>query len=31
MYLPILHVPTRVETVELHYKLQENLHRVTGP
>ena len=27
MYLPILHLPS----VELHCKLQEKLHRVTGP
>ena len=27
LYLPILHVPR----VELHCKLQEKLHRVTGP
>ena len=27
MYLPILHLPR----VELHCKLQEKLHRVTGP
>ena len=27
MYLPILHPPR----VELHCKLQEKLHRVTGP
>ena len=27
VYLPILHLPK----VELHCKLQEKLHRVTGP
>ena len=27
LYLPILHLPT----VELYCKLQEELHRVTGP
>ena len=27
LYLPILHLPR----VELHCKLQEKLHRVTGP
>ena len=27
LYMPILHLPK----VELHYKLQEKLHRVTGP
>ena len=27
MYLPVLHLPR----VELHCKLQEKLHRVTGP
>ena len=27
MYLPILHLPK----VELRWKLQEKLHRVTGP
>ena len=27
IYLPILHLPR----VELHCKLQEKLHRVTGP
>ena len=27
LYLPILHLPR----VELHCKLQERLHRVTGP
>ena len=27
LYMPTLHLPK----VELHYKLQEKLHRVTGP
>ena len=27
LYLPILHLPR----IELHCKLQERLHRVTGP
>ena len=27
LYLPILHLPI----VELHFKLREKLHRVTGP
>ena len=27
LYLPILHLPS----VELHFKLQEKMHHVTGP